>query len=278
MSETVLQQFKSVTDKVNSEEITVKEGANQIACLDFNSLSLDEIEVVEDSDWIPDHLYAKIIRSWIKNQERNINQVIAYLTMSNSVGKEQMISFVDAIFKPKNSLSLEVENVIEKIATGGGNRPYTNPISLGLIKASSDDEMPAEFMKLANLFSGDRSKKFQSKPKPKAGFKFDLPPYMKLIPKSYKIGIPEQTKGPKSWVLQAKSDQDSWVNIAMEKNCTDYHSKGGELSFQIAQKDNNAYSSFQFINLEMTNDNNHSLILSSFDISGVVILKSNRRY
>lgn len=278
MSEEILQQFNSVAEKVSSKEISIKEAAEQIKNLDFNLLSLEEIKVVEDSDWIPDELYVKIIRSWMKNQEKNINQIISFLALSNAIGKDQMISFVESVFKPENTLSLEINNIIEKIATGGGNRQYINPVDLGLIKISTDEEMAVDSLKLRNLFSGDPNKRFQSQAKPKASFRVELPPYLKVIPTSYKLRAPATSKGPKTWSLQAKSEQEGWIDIATVKNCTDFNAKGVELTFPIEQKDNFAYSSFQFVNLEVTNDGNHSLSLSSFDISGIVILKSNRKY
>lgn len=278
MSDEVLQQFISTSEDLNSNKISIEEATRQIQHLDFDSLSLDEIKVVEDSDWIPDDLYVKIIRSWTNNQDRNINYIISYLTMTNSIGKAQMLSFVDAVFKPKNALSLEVENIIEKIATGGGNREFVNPVKLKLITAMTDDEIPTETLKLHNLFSGDPTKRFQSKAKPKASFRISFPSYMKIIPRSYKLTAPSQMKGPKTWALQAKTDQEGWIDISTEKNSPILNSRGAEGVFQINPQTNTAYSSFQFVLLDQTHENNYSLALSSFDISGIVILKSNRRY
>lgn len=278
MSEAVLQHFNSIDEKVRSEQIGIEEAAAQIENLDFNSLSFDEIQVVEDADWIPDRLYVKIMRSWMKNQERNMNHIISYLTMTNSVGKDQMVSFVDAVFKPQNALSLEIDNIFEKIATGGGNREYTSPVSLGLIKVESPVDFPAEAFKLHNIFSGNPTKFFKSIAKPKASFMIELPPYMKVILKSYKIRSPPQFKGPKSWIIQAQNEQGVWIDIATEKNTTELNAQNSEATFQVTSTSDVAYSSFQFINLELTHDNSYALTISSFDISGIVILKSNRKY
>ncbi|OHT06903.1 hypothetical protein TRFO_25014 [Tritrichomonas foetus] len=277
MSEEVLQRFKEIDGKLSTGELTNEEAVAAIKELDFNLLTLDDIEVVEDAEWIPDDLYIEIFRSWTKNQEHNINQICSYLIMHSSIGQDQMMSFIDSVFRPSSSLSLIVENIISKLATGGGVRPYENPVTLGLITASSPNEMPLAKFKLFNLFSDNPSDCFQSTPKPNASFKFSFPPYMKIQPASYTITLPPEKPGPKTWVLQGSNNDTDWTDIADETNSQALGQKGATATFQIEKK-LGPFSSFQFINKDLTWAGNQTIALSGFDLSGEVHLVSNRKY
>lgn len=275
MATEVLEQFISINNRYLSDEISLEEACASLQNLNFLLLSLDGIELVENADWIPDDIYANIFRSWIENQDNNIYKIIAYLPSTTTISKSQMLECVDQIVNPSNPTNLIVENIIEKLATGGGNREYKNPVELGLITASSSDEKLPKNFQLLNLFSGKPTDKFHSSSKANSYFFIDFPPYMRIRPTSYTL-MNFSSPGPKSWVLQASNGGD-WVEIAKEIRSDQLRNPGALGIFPISDE-STSYRSFKFINTESNWDGNNSIVLCSFDISGEIIYVSNKEY
>ena len=277
MSDEVLREFNSISESVQNNELKIDEACEKLKKLDFNLLSLDEIEAFEDSEWIPDDLYVSILRGWMKNQDEKLNKIIAYLTTTKTIQYNQMITFIESVFRPSHSLAIYVKNIIKKLGIGGGTRNYQNPAELGIIKLSSNFEPTIQKFKLINLLSGKKEDSFHSVPKSGANFKISFPGYLRISLHSYKICIPDDSFGLKSWVLQGSNDGEHWEEIASEFENETLRAKGSKAIFKV-ETIPKPFNSFQFINKDATWANNYSIIMSKFDLNGELYLIENKKY
>jgi hypothetical protein len=265
--------FNETSDRVRAHSLSVEDADSILDTIDFSLFSLDQMEPVEDADWIPDDVCVRILRTWTRAQEENMGQIRSYLAFTPTVSKSLLLTFVDAIFQPHQSLSLTVENVIYLLATGGGTRPYENPIKTKLISVFSDCELTVDHVALRNLFSGDPAKFFRSQPKPNASFVVHLPPFLHVAVTSYTIrsSRAEKADGLKCWTLEGSLDNENWFILDTQVENMELAQPSVEAVFRLERKS----PPCQWFRLTQKNLNHAKtlcIVISGFDVSGEVKL------
>jgi hypothetical protein len=269
--------FHETSDRVRAQSLSVDDAVSILDTIDFSLFSLDEMECVEDADWIPDDVSVRILRTWTRAQEENISQIRSYLAFTPTVPKSLVLAFVEAIFEPHKSLDLTVENVIYLLATGGGTRPYDNPIKTKLISVFSDCELTVDHFALRNIFSGDPAKFFRSQPKPNASFVVRLPPFLHVSVTSYKIrsSRAEKVEALKCWTLEGSLDNENWVILDSQVENMKLAQPSVEAVFPLMRKS----PPCQWFRLTQKNLNHARtlcIVISAFDVSGEVKLVPTR--
>ena len=261
--------FASLSSRVSSGELTPEAGFELAKSFDFSLFSLEEMEIFEDASWLPDDFYVVTLREWLSKQAEQIDRICAYLSLTPVVMRDQAIAFVDSVFRPSNSLSLDIENVIQLLATGANTREYTNPLTSGLISAETDGEITAH--PLTHAFNNDPSQYFQSSVKQNASVTFGLPPFMKISATKYLLRGPPREGGIRSWTLAVSEDGQHWTDVANERDRDELKAPGAVATFEL-EKRTSMVRFFKLTNKNLNYGNYHSILLSQFDVSGEVQL------
>jgi hypothetical protein len=263
--------FLSTSARVLSNSLPIPEALSIISSIDFNLFSFDDMAAVEDSDWIPDDIFVEILRGWISAQEMNLLQIRSYLALTATVSRELLLAFVDSIFEPHRSLSLTIDDVIYRLATGAGTRPYENPFRLNLITAQSDSETPIQLFAIENMFANDPNKFFQSQPKPNAQFVVGMPAFLQVAPTAYTLRGPAKSGSIRAWTFEGSVDLEKWVFLDNIVDNQDLATPGAEHTFTLAGK-GPFCRWFRITQKSLNHDKNLALRVSRFDISGEVRL------
>jgi hypothetical protein len=269
--------FADTSRRFLSGEISPDEAIAILDSIDFTLFSFDEMVSVEDSDWIPDEAFVRIVRSWIAAQESNLSQIRSYLALTATVSRDLLLAFVDAIFEPRRSLSLAIDGVIYHLATGAGTREYTNPMELKLISASSDAEMPImphDPFAIKNMFANDRNKFFQSQPKTNVQFIVGLPPFLQVAATAYTIRAPAKTGSMRSWTLEGSVDRENWTDLDNVVDNNDLAAPGAERTFELARR-GPFCRWFRVTQKNLNHEKNLTVRISNFDVNGEVKLVPN---
>lgn len=262
--------FVQTCQRVESGEISPESGLELVSGIDYSEFSIDEMENVENADWLPDDFYTEVMRNWLDMQSENLNNISAYLSLTPVVGKDLMNEFIQAIVRPHTSLSLHKDNIIGLMGCGAGNCPYQNPMTTKLITAETDAELPIALMKLENLFSGDPKKFFQSQPKPNVTLIIGFPEFMRVAIDAYTIMSPAQpNKGPRSWLLQGSNDKHTWADLDVRRGTSDLKEASAVGRFSL-EKRSQPFRYFRITQLEASHAGNQSLAMSAFDVSGEI--------
>lgn len=264
--------FVSTSQRVIKGEISPEDGLQLVSGIDYSAFSMDEMENVENADWLPEDFYCEVMRNWIDMQSDNLNQVASYLSLTPSIERDVMWHFIESFVKPNIQLNLPKENIINLMACGAGNCEYQNPMTTKLITAETDAELQYAAMKLENLFDADPKKSFQSQPKPNVTLIIGFPEFMRVCVDSYTIMAPAQpNKGPKSWLIQGSNDKQVWTDLDVRRR-TDELREASAIGKYVLDKRSEPFRYFRITHLEASHAGNHSLTMSSFDLSGEIKL------
>jgi hypothetical protein len=267
--------FRVLDRDVRSNTITLDDALHTITTIDFTSFSLEDMEVVEQADWLPDDVCVNALRAFLEAQDANLVQIRSYLTVTSVVSAPLLGDFIDAVFVPQHRLNLDIENVIQLLATAGGSRPFENPVVLELIKAETDSESALKNCFLQDMFHGDPSKFFRSSPKQNPIFIVGLPSFMEIAVTSYTMQAPPKKEGMKSWTLQGSNDKENWMGLANEVDNMQLMDPGAVVVFPLPEK-SPPFRWFKVTQKDINHGKTLSIVLSMFDLSGEVRLVPNQ--
>ena len=64
----LVERFKEISTKVVNKELEVKDALEQIKSIDFNLFSIDDMELVQQAQWLPDQEAVDIMKGWMKEE------------------------------------------------------------------------------------------------------------------------------------------------------------------------------------------------------------------
>ena len=276
----IVDQFRDISNKVNSKELTVEAALEQIKNINFNLFSIDDIELVQKADWLPDQEAVNIMKGWMRLHDQVLLQLRAFLVVTPEITKDQLITFVKAVQIPSQVPSLTVENIIHKLATAGGAREFKNPVTAGLITI---DNYPKDRTNtLYKIFEPNPEEYYLSSPQAQSSVTISLPPFLKVQIEKYQIGTPKvnQTKkgGIQSWVLEVTDDPtaSSWKKqIATVQNDQQLAKENVTVTYEADNKEAGFYRHIRLVSTSQSHIGNLSLVLRDFDITGKLIISKD---
>lgn len=277
MSHPDVETFKTVSGDVAAGKITPEEGVERISALNFLAFDIDDIQHVQQAAWLPDDVSVNIMKKWMRQQNQVLLSLRAFLVMTPTISKEQLMDFTRAIKSPSNEPDLTVENIIYQIATAGGTRAPVNPVEQELITCQCKSEVPDH--DIAKLFTYKKGDFYWSNSVQGEYIIVSLPPFLKAQVSSYVLGSPPRSEGKKaeggimSWQLQGSNDGKNFVSIDLVNNDKGLQTGGVEAKYEIADPAKAGYfSHFKLLNTGLNHQSNLSLYLSKFDISGKLLI------
>lgn len=266
--------FASISRDVAAKKITEEAGVEAIREINFLEFDIKEIEQVQNANWLPDDVAVDIMRKWMRQQDNLLLELRANLVLTPTVVKSRLEEFVAAIAKPSNHVDLTIENVIHKLATGGGVREAVNVISQGLITCVA--EAARDRNTIEDLFSYDPEKSFLSAAKADASIIIGLPPFLRLQLTSYVLGAPPKREGVRAegsmsgWHLQGSNDENNFTTfLDIQDGNTDLQRGASEKVFPVANSDQQGFYRYFKLTQKGTNhQGNTSIILQRIDFSG----------
>lgn len=282
MSNPDVSTFLAVAKRVEAKEITKEQGMVDVSKLNYENFSIDDIKCVQDAKWLSPDFSVDIMKRWIRKQDQIILQIRASLFLSPIFAKDTVNQYIEAAQNPSSEVNMKIENVIEKLATTGGTRPYINPMLSQLIQVESLSETLTTSQKLFQLFEKGIENCFVSQASQNQYIIVSLPPFLKLQVTSYKLGSPPEIKGRKSnggmmsWLIQGSNDKSNFVNtIDNVVDNKDLADPGIIHEFQIPHdKVQGFYNHFKITQTANNHQNNASIYLSFLDFSGNLIISS----
>jgi hypothetical protein len=252
--------------------------------IDFLSFSIKDIKEVEDAAWIPPEVKASKLRQWIRTQDAIISQIQGYLALRASVSKDEVKAVADAIGSPSTAgASFVVENIFEKLATGGGTRAFINPAEHGLITVEVDkmtnEPAPDADNGVYKAFDGNAATWYRSAAARDRWIKITLPPFLKVELTSYTLA--SKVPGLVSWVLRRSLDgKDTWEDVDSVSGSDAFHDADKQAvwpeprkrAFPVAAK---GYG--RVFLLKQTDDSaqgNASIYLGSIEFAGRVLIEN----
>jgi hypothetical protein len=266
--------FRNTCRDFQSKTISLEDAIQIISTIDFTLFSLEDMEDVENADWLPDDVHVNCLRSFLDAQDANLLKIRSYLAVTSTVSADLLNAFVDSIWAPHHCLELDIKNVIQLLATGGGSRAYENPVVLGLVTAETDSELSLKNCYLQDMFSGDPSKFFRSSPKQNPSFVVGLPPFLQISVTAYTLQAPPKKEGMKSWTLQGSLDKENWIGLANVVDNMALGEPGAIAVFPLPEK-SQRFRWFKVTQKDVNHGKTLSIVLSMFDLSGEVTLVPN---
>ena len=278
---TEAEKFREIGEKFkDSSDLTEEQKEANLPLvkdIDFFQFSLEEIEDLENCEWLPISFIVTTLREWMDAQDENINNIMSYLIFQQTVNPELLREILNSVFRPSQKMDLKIDNVIESLATANHTREYINPIVLHLISVESSQPMNAN-RSLAKIFEGPTSSPdkpfFNAMPNEGNFACFNFPEFLAINITSYKL-----VSGPKnfpiSWSLEASNDKEKWAVLDIKNQDKTLCTRDKEATFEV--KPSGYYRYFKLIQKGFNNDNNNQFVLAGFDISGFVkIVKPNK--
>lgn len=264
--------FSDISSQVLAGTLSASDASNILASHDITSLTFDEMEQIEDCDWLTDDIYVTLIRRWLTFQEQKLSKIRSYLILNKVIGKETLLKFIDFILNQKNEFDYDIERIFYLLATGGGANDFLNLVTSGILKVTSNCAMDVQTFHISNLFSNDPKKYFQSKPVQNANLMIELPAFLKISLRSYVLQGPPKNGAPKSWILQGSNDKEKWIDIDTRILDNELAEPGAEHTYVLAKK-TMGFRYFLLTQKDFNHVKNYSLILSSIDFNGELILE-----
>ena len=271
------QRFEELSKSVTSGSMTPESALAEVEKMNFLLFDIDDIELVQNADWLPDDVAVKIMKEWMHQQDEILLKLRAHLVLTPTISKDRLKEFTEAIRSPSNEPDLIIKDVIEQIATAGGTRDALNPLTNGLISCSSQSEIGDHPM--AHLFSFEKGKYYMSNSVQGQYLTVSLPPFLQLQVTEYTLGAPPKREGQaaeggmSSWQLEGSNDQKNWVTIDLQSDNKDLRRADSVKTFAVAEPEKRGF--FTHFKLTHTGENhqgNFSIHLSKFDLSGKLII------
>lgn len=257
--------FTDVCSRVLLSELSVPDAFELVKSLDYSQFSLEEMQAFEEADWLPDDFYVATMQDWLERQSEQIDRIRSYLFVTATVPNGLALTFIDTVFRPAKSLSLDRENIIYLLATAGNTREYVNPCTNGLVTVACDGAI--RLHPVEHVFSDKREEFFQSTSKPNTFLTVTLPPFLRVCVTKYTLQAPPKPGGMRSWTLEVSKDGDQWMEVASERARPELESPSARPTF-VLEKRTPPVRFFKLTNRDQNFANYHAMLLSGFDVSG----------
>jgi hypothetical protein len=128
-------EFDAICRSVEEDPTSVDNARAKIKDIDFLSFNIDEIQRVQDATWIRDEKAVDIMKCWMRRQDEILLKLRAYLVVTPTITKDQLLEFTQSVRNPSRQPDLIVTDIIRRLATAGGTRAAVNPYTEKLISA-----------------------------------------------------------------------------------------------------------------------------------------------
>ena len=279
--------FKEISKQVQENKLTPEQARAQIEGIDFLKFNIIDINSVQRADWLTDDQSVSILKAWIHQQDQVLLNLRAQLIFTPEISKDRLAELAEAVKLPSMECDFVVEDIIYKLATHGGQlatpempinteAPEKGLIGFDCMKSSAKEKFP-----ITNLFDFRKDTYYSSPPRDNAYVLIMLPPFLKANLTSYKLGAPPKIKdqtlqgGIKSWVLIGSNDLEEIKGsnaFTIDSVSSDLFLEKPETVHVYNVKPSNYFRYFKLVMTGPNHVNNKSIILSSFDISGKLII------
>jgi hypothetical protein len=271
-------QFDDICRRVEDNEMSSEDAIQAIKPINFIQFDIDQIQRVQDATWLPDETAVEIMKRWMRRQDEVLLKLRAYLVVTPTITKDQLLDFTQAVRNPSREPTLIVTDVFRRLATAGDTRDPVNPLIEKLITASASSELPDH--KLSDLFSFDPDKFFVTQSSGSQWFIVSLPPFLKIQATAYKLRAPPKDASKKaqggiaSWHLQASDDIKNFnVTIDHQTESKQLQTGGAEAVFQVPPENNvGFFRHFKLTHSGANHQGNNSILLAAFDLTGELII------
>lgn len=265
--------FFEISDAVKDQKITAEDALSQIENINFLEFTLEEIDRIQDCDWITPQKFVSIYRGWIDQHDKVLNSIVTYLLFNTKVTKENSDKFLQAVENPSTQFDAKINNIIHNIATSNGTRPQVNLLECGIFTAISTPSFKDKGVD--TLFSGKPNVFFNSSASENSFVQISFPSFIKIKASEYIIGTAEKMF-PQTWILEASNDKQNWVTLDSKSSEKSVNKPNEKYAFKIESPLNNFYRHFKITNKGLNSTNNNQLVLSYFDFNGSVYLEKNK--
>ena len=266
MNNSSVEKFLSIKDSISKKQISDDEIIILLKEINFYDFSLEDIQLVEDSDWIPIDFQVEILRNWINNQDNIIDSIKTYLFFKNTISNDLFKEFLDLCLNPNKNKRFEVKNILKSILTANETRPIVDITSLDLFNFKSEihdqNHLPQ------HGFSQKNNEYFQSYPKNNSFLEIILPNFMTVSLTNYKFSNPTQY-GLKSWIIQGSNDGINYIDIDVQINNSSLLLTNSTININI-NENNNYYNRIKITQIDFNHSQTLYLVISQFDFSGFV--------
>lgn len=289
MSSEVIESFNEIYDDPNNYDSNgelIPDALEKISKLNFSLLNIDDIEVIENAEKLPDELALSILKRWMYNQNSVLSNIRGNLIYKSKIPSETFREFIEAMKCPSKECNYVVEDILLKISTGGGidepsclidfEKSSNGLIGFDQIKSSNYNNSSS----IVNLFDFKLDTFYVSAPLENSYFTITLPPFLKVRLTSYKMISPPDTSdrtavgGIKSWKIVGFNQKNEKIDLDTRINNEDLRKPSAVARFDV--KPNDFYfRNFQVINTGLNHQNNQSIILAGFDISGTLLIEND---
>jgi hypothetical protein len=280
------ERFLDISERVRDGSLSPEQGMEQIKNpeIDFLRFDIDQIKGVQDAEWLSDEVAVNIMKSWMRRQNEILLELRAHLVVTPTIPKERLLEFTRAVRNPSQEPDLVVEDIIYSLATAGGTREPVNPLTEGLISAAASSELQDQSHRLPELFNfkrapGQPAPYYMSNSTAGQWITISLPPFLKAQVVSYKLKAPPRVEGKKaqggisSWNLQASDDLKNFqVTLDIQTENKDLQNVDAVAVFPVRSDQKGFYRHFRLTNAGQNHQNNLSIFLAGFDITGKLII------
>ena len=257
-----------------------------ISAIDFSSLSIDEISVIEDADKLPDDVSLKILKAWMHKQNDVLSNIRGKLLYTPQIEVAEFEQFINTMKCPSSKCNSVVENILYQIATGGGSfkpscivntkEPETSLIEVD--QKSSNNSSNSHI--IDNLFDFSNDTYYIGPSLDNSYITITLPPFLKVNLTSYTLTAPPRLNqtgqgGIKSWKVYGYNQANNEVLLDNVNNDSNLSHPSSTHTYEVRYNENQYFRSFKILNAGPNHQNNQSIILSGFDISGNLIIEDD---
>jgi len=274
----LLKKFQEIEQRLNSNEINREQAREEGHALcnfdlkDLTSLTIQQMEPIENADWLSDEDSVFLMKSYIEAQNENLLKIRSFLVLTPQISGEQLGKFLSSVGSPAEPFEVYLPDIFHLFGTCGGTQDYISPLpefpqtpGRNII----DYEPKENNDTIQYAFDGRKEKFYQSY----SSITFILPKFFKVRVKSYKIGSPAVSAGIQGWSVEGCEDQidynqNNWKIIAQESKNAKLRQKDQICEFNAQNFTNTPFRYIKLTNTEKNFLENKQLIFSYFDVSG----------
>lgn len=267
--------FEDISKKVKNGEMSPQAGEDACKSLNFLSFDIDQIQLVQDADWMSDEMAVTILKSWMRQQDNMLLELRSNLVLTPEITKQRLEEFLSAACNPSLHPDLCIKEIIHQLATAGGTRAYYNPVKFNLITFKLGTSTEGYQKAFQNLFE-EKPIPYISSSRLDEYFIITLPSFLKVELHSYILSAPEKLEqkfqgGIRNWYIQGSNDELNWTTLDIQNENLDLNQPNSVKEFVI-ERPHGFFRSFKLTNVRKNHQGNFSIILGKFDISGKLII------
>ena len=276
-----LTKLHEIEDRLNSKEISEQEAREEghILCTyDITSLSIEEINDIENASCLSDDDSVFLMKKWLDLQNEKFMKIRSFLILTPQISAEQINNFMFSLNSPSIPITVDIKDIFYSFGTASGTQQYISPLpDIFNVKGRNiidyEPKSTNEPKGIQCAFDENKNTYFSSS----SHIIFIFPEFLKVCVKSYKIGSPIDCPGIQGWSLEGCEDetkymQKNWKEIALESKNISLSEKNKICEFPAKKSTDVFFRYLRLTNNEQNFNRNNQLLFSKFDISGELLI------